>query len=717
MKKARASRAFIAATLAAFGAHAQVDSGWEWSGSNGAHAEYYKTHGDPNAGPYQDVGGQYFDDIALDFVRKFSTYDVVRGQFRGVANDSIYRASDRGFIPERVNIAREKGDGPLPYRGEVGDISANFSFRTLQASLKGGQIDLQPLPYENGAHSSIVLVTGTSQSSWRHLHGRDNWTTGASWLYETAALSHLSGNIVHNFRQADTRFDTPMRQQVVASIAGDTTWAWPTYKLKFEGEVAGLHGDHDEGADRRGTGLFAQLTGGTVPDPQRVDYRLRYERYDRDFRPALGIVSADHRSEEAFANWRWGDGRVLGAKLQDVVDGMQTGNELKTRTAGLKLEGPWAANSTGSIEAYWQGFTKRDDSVDRATWNLTAYLTGKISPAWTGNMTLSLQDTRDRVPGAYDTRSTQLELNVSRAWSVGAWGGTISPTLTLRRVTGGPDAVKDIRPGLTLSLARKPHEFKAGYSYQRLRPDATSVATVDVNQLQVSYTYTLGQDTIGVELLAYDRNVTIGQYNDTYRAAVYWTHTFGAAPARIARIIPAGAYDPGAALPRGLSLLLALAPGADLDIALARLEGAGYRGVALGGTRVYEMRVIDDLENRQRLVVEGSAGRVARVGVIIDVQDANDAMSVAQAYERARKALLDRFGSPSNSYDQGAPGATFVADLNAGRVVRAMEWRTAEGTLRLGIPRRMDGRVRIEIQHGMSFPAAREGRWSFEEVR
>ena len=723
MKKARASRAFIVATLAACGAQAQVDTGWELSGSNSAHAEYYRTHGDPNAGPYLDVGGQYFDDVAFEFVRKFSTYDVVRGQFRGVANDSISRASDRGFIPERVNVVREKGDGAIPYRAEAGDLFASFSLRTLQASLKGGQIDLQPLPFENGARSSIILVTGTSQSSWRHLHGHDNWTTGASWLYETA-LSHLSANAVHTFRQANTQFGTPMRQQVIGSVAGDTSWDKPTYKFKLEGEVAGLHGDHEgfadatgaidpaSGRDRRGVSVFAQVSGASVPD--LYDYRLRFERNDRDFRPSQASVSADHRSEEAFAGWRLGEGRALTGKLQEVIDGMETGNELKTRTVGAKLEGP---SALWYIEAYRQALTKRDASVDSEEWNLTAYLEGRISPTWTGNMTLTLQDQRDRVPGAFDTRSTQLVLNASREWSLHGWSGRIAPTLTLRRVTGGPEAVKAVYPGLTMTLNRAPHAFSAGYTYQRLRPDATSVATVEVNQLQVAYTYTLPQDTFGVELLAYDRNVTIGQYNDTYRAAVYWTHTFGASAASAARIIPAGAYDPGAALPRGLSLLLALAPGADIDIAMARLEGAGYRAIAQGGTRAFATRVIDDLDNRQRLVVEGGAGRVARVGVIIDVTDANDANSVAQTYERVRKALLDRFGSPSTSYDQGALGPTFVADLNAGRVVRAMEWRTAQGTLRLGIPRRMDGLVRIELQHGASFPAARDGRWSFEEVR
>ena len=726
MRKARAARAFVAATLAACGAHAQVEPGWELSGSNSVHAEYYRTNGDPNAGEYRDVRGQYFDDISVDFVRRYSKYDVVRGEFRGVANDSIYRASDRGFIPERVNVTREKGDGTIPYRAEAGDFFASFSLRTLHASLKGGQVDLQPLAFENDARSSIIFLSGTSQSSWRHLHGHDNWTTGASWLYQTTQPSHLSANVVHTYRQADTQLATPMRQQVIGSVAGDTSWQWGTQKLKLEGEAAGLRGDHEgfadatgavdpaTGRDRRGTALFAQLSGASVPE--LYDYRLRFERNDRDFRPSQASVTADHRSEEAFAGWRLDGGRALTGKLQEVIDGLETGNELKTRTAGAKLEGP---GSTWYIEAYRQAFTKRDASVDRAESNLTAYLAGRISPDWTGDMTLTLQDQRDRVPGAFDTRSTQLVLNAGREWSLLGWNGKISPTLTLRRVTGGPNAVNDVHPGLSVRLNRAPHAFSASYNYERLRPDATSVATVEVNQLQVCYTYTRGQDTIGLELSAYDRSVTIGQYNDTYRAAVYWTHTFGTAPARAAWIIPAGAYDPGASLPRGLSLLLALAlaPGADSDIAAARLEGAGYRGLAQGGTRVYATRVIDDLDNRQRLVVEGDAGRVMRVGVIIDVPDANDANAVTQAYERVRKALLDRFGSPSTSYDQGAPGPTFVADLNAGRVVRAMEWRTAQGTLRLGIPRRMDGRVRIEIQHAERFPAAREGRWSFEDVR
>ena len=43
---------------------------------------------------------------------------------------------------------------------------------------------------------------------------------------------------------------------------------------------------------------------------------------------------------------------------------------------------------------------------------------------------------------------------------------------------------------------------------------------------------------------------------------------------------------------------------------------------------------------------------------------------------------------------------------------------TPRGVLRFGIPRRLDGQLRMEIQHRAAFPGGLEdARWSLEEVR
>ncbi|HRE12716.1 MAG TPA: hypothetical protein PLD37_00810, partial [Usitatibacteraceae bacterium] len=58
------------------------------------------------------------------------------------------------------------------------------------------------------------------------------------------------------------------------------------------------------------------------------------------------------------------------------------------------------------------------------------------------------------------------------------------------------------------------------------------------------------------------------------------------------------------------------------------------------------------------------------------------------------------------------------ASRAAGRFIRITEWSTQAGTtLRLGIPRRLDGEARIEIHHARRFAGPRDTAWGLESVR
>ena len=121
---------------------------------------------------------------------------------------------------------------------------------------------------------------------------------------------------------------------------------------------------------------------------------------------------------------------------------------------------------------------------------------------------------------------------------------------------------------------------------------------------------------------------------------------------------------------------------------------------------------------RQRLVLGNFAGDVDLAAVVIGFADIGAADSVEQTFERVRRALVDRYGTPARMLEEGAFGPDLVADLNARRFVRVMEWDTPRGVLRFGIPRRLDGQLRMEIQHRAAFPGGlQDARWSLEAVR
>jgi hypothetical protein len=282
--------------------------------------------------------------------------------------------------------------------------------------------------------------------------------------------------------------------------------------------------------------------------------------------------------------------------------------------------------------------------------------------------------------------------------------------------------VSEWAPQLAATLAWGAHRFGASYGGQRLVPLGASTGVVEVNTLSVDYRYVRGQHTLGVEASAYDRNAQVPQQNRTYRTSVFWTYRFDrtAAPAAAAPVALAAAP---AAAPAGggapaLALLLDLTPGTGLEIATARLAAAGIRGgTRTGDSVVFETRLLRDVPQRQRLVLESSGDSIRRCALVVDFSDPNNAAQVVREYEEVRRAMLDRFGPATLNFEDGTIGPNFVADLNMSRVVRVMQWSTPSGVLRLGIPRRLDGQVRMEIQHAASFGAPRDLLWSLEGVR
>jgi hypothetical protein len=79
--------------------------------------------------------------------------------------------------------------------------------------------------------------------------------------------------------------------------------------------------------------------------------------------------------------------------------------------------------------------------------------------------------------------------------------------------------------------------------------------------------------------------------------------------------------------------------------------------------------------------------------------------------------LVDALGKPVTFQEEGDFTANLRVDLERGRFVRLYEWATPSGVLRFGIPRRLDRKVRLEIQHAQSFPEARAALWSIEPLQ
>jgi len=101
----------------------------------------------------------------------------------------------------------------------------------------------------------------------------------------------------------------------------------------------------------------------------------------------------------------------------------------------------------------------------------------------------------------------------------------------------------------------------------------------------------------------------------------------------------------------------------------------------------------------------------------IEFDDLGDIDSTLQIFEEVRKELFDRYGPPFNRIEEGEFSSSLRDDLRSGRFKRIIEWQTAAGTLRFGIPHRTDGQIRMEIIHASGFSSGESNFWSIEPLR
>ena len=137
------------AVAACFSSSALADNGgwfddWSIEGYNTVRGDHYDIDGNALASPFAFDDWHGYDEFGITASRQFSPYKRFRASVNGVLNGSDYRNVDEGLVPERINFLYENGESSLPHRVEVGDYLAGISYRTLQRTLKGAAVEVQP---------------------------------------------------------------------------------------------------------------------------------------------------------------------------------------------------------------------------------------------------------------------------------------------------------------------------------------------------------------------------------------------------------------------------------------------------------------------------------------------------------------------------------------------------------------------------------------------
>ncbi len=694
---------------------AAIGEEWQISGSNTMRSDYYDVKGDDTQAPYTYEGVKSYNEINLNVSRRASPYDLWKGEIFGVVNGSPYRSSDYGLVPEKLNLTREKGDVAVPFRVEMGDVYSYFTYRTLQSSLKGLQVDLQPFQSAKRRHS-IMLVSGAQQSSWRHFYPSDSYFNGASYLIDDPKYGKYSLNYVYNTRQGDDAQGTLWRSQSVYSIAGSNTIPVGDQKILMEGEISQYHGDHDgtagaeSGQARNEKGYFFQASGkGKLP----LTYRFRYEEYGAEYRPTGASITPGLRATEYHMGWMFTKGYQVRGRVQDFRNSMGTINPVDTLTYGLNLTGP-----LGTFDAFTQDIRSNDRTTysENSTLNLNINLPRFAD--WNGSVGILYQKQHNRVPDTPDTTTKQINISAGHGVAAWGWNGTITPGFVLRRIDSPVSKALDVNP--TLSLTAKCGFHSIDYSLAWLDQTRLVTGGVDVGTLtnNLSYRYTTKKHLFGVEYVSGYRSPDPGRPTDSYKIGAFWTYYFE----KTISTAQAGVAAPEAVQAAGPSPLnfdiATIPPGSKLDAAMELLKKRNITSpVEEPGLMVYEARVFEEFDLRQRIALIHKNGLVRTSAVIIDAGAARRPQEIMQTYEKIRSTLMDTYGRPSDFFERGTVTPRMLDDIRAGAFIRIMEWKRPQGTIRFGIPRRLDGQVRMELQFAESFPPYGETLWSLEEVR
>jgi hypothetical protein len=715
---------------------------WAITFDNTAKYESYDYWGDGAGSPYQIKGTQFFDEFSTNISRRFSSYESFKGSASVLYNESQYRRMEDGFFLERFNLTYEKGDAMLPFRAMAGDNFPFLSLRTFQRSLKGVQFEVQPLQGTPGRGQSLLAFSGTGKDDYNNIKPMSDLYSGASWTFEDGAFGNYSLNFAHNHRDVDESLALPIREQTVTSFTGEKAFTFSKQKITVEGEAAYVNGDtvNSQNTTQNGVsdlGYFGQISGETGTP---FTYRLRTEIYGKDFRPNAASVTQDYQAYEAHGGWKFKSNLNLRGRVQHFLDSASTTNPTETNTGGLNLSGPLSVSflpglSTG-IDAFIQDVKSRDNATNRQTVSLNTNFTMPVG-SWSGRLNLVGRQI-DNYATATNGPQRLYEANVNgtRPFKIAGFQGSVTPGVIYQNQSGSGTDRENIGVSLGLQLVRDAHRL--GFDYRTFSQNPAADGSIDDinNSFALNYRYTIGAHSFGIEGDYGDRRPQPGESTQSFRVAALYTFHFDKPAGRktsdavrtafsLSRADSQAIPTPGqkAALPEEQKpVASASAPavfmGEDLVKAMEQLASQGISGgLVQPGMVVYETRLINDIDKRQRFALINDGKKVTGTVLVIDFDNVGSRETAEQVFERARAVMIKRLGAPTDAYEQGNFSANFERDVNAGQLIRVMEWKTAQGLARFGIPQRLDRQVRMELQYGSKFPSVRETMWSVEDVR
>ncbi len=694
---------------------------WQLTGSITLQGDHYDNVGNPAVSPYAYEKGHLLSTFDLNINRNFSDYESIDAQLSGRVNASDYVTDYKGVVLDRGSMNWQKGDAPIPFRATGGDFYAFTTPRTLQRALKGGALELQP-HVGMGRKLSMLVLAGGVEPAYRTMSTNSDTSSGFSLLGEDEKWGALTISLIKNRRENDPGMNLASLDQSLYGVAYARTleffsesFAMETEWSHFDGELDGA-GMANPKAD--GTLFFELSRQGAGP----LSVNFIHERTGRDFQSRSTTTSADRRSDSLDLGWGFENGLRLKGRLNDDRTSWSQTDPSFSRSWNTGLSGPLPSFKGLDLHAitFSYDLTRRHNYNRSHTSEATTdahkvTLNTPLWQEWNAAWSSQYQDNDNLVNQTQTlTRSYGVTVNRSILWQ--EWRGSIAPGLLWRGVDAPTSLTHDLGLTLGLNLAKDPHSLRLNLgSQQTLRLEATNTdLLVRTNSLQYSYTNGPHQLTLIGDMQERDDDAT--QNNNAYHLGFRYAFRFDTKIG--GESTEASTTDFSAAVANNEPFDLAsLIPGMPMEQARSYLSNR--RGAAAANYACCETFALDAfprIPTAQRIYLEkNNNGTLTGSGVIIESPTGNVG-EIEHHLHTVIGLISQHHGAPRRVMEEGQFANDPTGEIKSGRVVRLYEWRLPSGTLRLGIPARMDGALRIEMRHQRHLPSMNDPYWSKEEV-
>lgn len=497
---------------------------WTLTGSNTLRVETYQVEGDERNSPYAEEGTFVSNDLDFSLFGKTSPGQEWRFDFAGTITDSPYRSAYSGLSPEVMRLSYDNSTVALPYRIDLGDQNVNLSELTLNRTLKAGRVTLKPNSGIDGRQYWASAVAGSDGQQWRDFDPQADLYRGVSVGMEDQRLGRYSANVVHHSH--DALSGLPSASQWAASLTAQRKIDIAGQDLNVSSELAYSKSELATNSSKDGHGYFIQLDGSSQLRP--LDYRLRYDRYSRGFRPNGSAAVTDSEAMLAEAGWRFEQGGHVRGRLQRTRTELSSGNPVRTDSAGINVSGGLLPGDSqrliGRLDLSLQKRASAKGDIDLISKTARGGVDFTHNKRHQTRLDASVVTVDDLNRPGTERVTRQVVAGHTARFMLRGVDVTVSPGVSVTEVET-QDSETTAGPVLSVSAARDRERLVVELSQSEI--DAAD-ASADVEQTRFSIKYEIqrGQHSVGVDMDHTSRDPAAGEDTDSWRAGMYWRYNF-----------------------------------------------------------------------------------------------------------------------------------------------------------------------------------------------